>query len=100
MLQRHYSLDVSAQLLRKEAFIEGRWVSAASTFPVLDPATGEEIAKVSDCGTKEAQDAVNAAYKAFHPWKSHTAKVICVKCTTGIHSSNTLDQIHYRNVRS
>uniref|UniRef100_A0A8C2CYQ3 Succinate-semialdehyde dehydrogenase, mitochondrial n=1 Tax=Cyprinus carpio TaxID=7962 RepID=A0A8C2CYQ3_CYPCA len=74
MLQRPYSLDVSAQLLRKEAFIEGRWVSAASTFPVLDPATGEEIAKVSDCGTKEAQDAVNAAYKAFHPWKSHTAK--------------------------
>uniref|UniRef100_A0A8C1SRX2 Succinate-semialdehyde dehydrogenase, mitochondrial n=1 Tax=Cyprinus carpio TaxID=7962 RepID=A0A8C1SRX2_CYPCA len=73
-LQRPYSLDVSAQLLRKEAFIEGRWVSAASTFPVLDPATGEEIAKVSDCGTKEAQDAVNAAYKAFHPWKSHTAK--------------------------
>lgn len=75
MLQRHYSLDVSAQLLRTQAFIEGRWVSAASTFPVLDPATGEEIAKVSDCGTKEAQDAVNAAYKAFHLWKNHTAKV-------------------------
>uniref|UniRef100_A0A9J7X8D0 Succinate-semialdehyde dehydrogenase, mitochondrial n=2 Tax=Cyprinus carpio TaxID=7962 RepID=A0A9J7X8D0_CYPCA len=74
MLQRHYSLDVSAQLLRTQAFIEGRWVSAASTFPVLDPATGEEIAKVSDCGTKEAQDAVNAAYKAFHLWKNHTAK--------------------------
>uniref|UniRef100_A0A671SZE1 Succinate-semialdehyde dehydrogenase, mitochondrial n=1 Tax=Sinocyclocheilus anshuiensis TaxID=1608454 RepID=A0A671SZE1_9TELE len=74
MLQRPYSLDVSAQLLRTEAFIEGRWVSATSTFPVLDPATGEEIAKVSDCGTKEAQDAVNAAYKAFHLWKSQTAK--------------------------
>ncbi|ROJ29323.1 Succinate-semialdehyde dehydrogenase, mitochondrial [Anabarilius grahami] len=74
MLQRPYSLDVSAQLLRTEGFIDGRWVSAASTFPVLDPATGEEIAKVSDCGTKEAQDAVNAAYKAFHLWKSHTAK--------------------------
>ncbi|KAL1259785.1 hypothetical protein QQF64_010362 [Cirrhinus molitorella] len=74
MLQRPYSLDVSAQLLRTQAFIDGRWVSAASTFPVLDPATGEEIAKVSDCGTKEAQDAVNAAYKAFHLWKSHTGK--------------------------
>jgi len=80
MLQRPYSLDVSEQLLRTEGFIDGRWVSAASTFPVLDPATGEEIAKVSNCGTKEAQDAVNAAYKAFHLWKSHTAKVklICV----------------------
>uniref|UniRef100_A0A673I8Z9 Succinate-semialdehyde dehydrogenase, mitochondrial n=1 Tax=Sinocyclocheilus rhinocerous TaxID=307959 RepID=A0A673I8Z9_9TELE len=68
------TLDVSAQLLRTEAFIEGRWVSATSTFPVFDPATGEEIAKVSDCGTKEAQDAVNAAYKAFYLWKSQTAK--------------------------
>ncbi|XP_016364147.1 succinate-semialdehyde dehydrogenase, mitochondrial-like [Sinocyclocheilus rhinocerous] len=74
MLQRPCSLDVSAQLLRTRAFIDGRWVSAASTFPVLDPATGEEIAKVSDCGTMEAQDAVNAAYKAFHLWKNHTAK--------------------------
>uniref|UniRef100_A0A671SAA8 Succinate-semialdehyde dehydrogenase n=1 Tax=Sinocyclocheilus anshuiensis TaxID=1608454 RepID=A0A671SAA8_9TELE len=74
MLQRPYSLDVSAQLLRTQAFIDGRWVSAASTFPVLDPATGEEIAKVSDCGTMEAQDAVNAACKAFHLWKNHTAK--------------------------
>ncbi len=80
MLQRPYSLDVSAQLLRTQAFIEGRWVSAASTFPVFDPATGEEIAKVSDCGTKEAQDAVNAAYKAFHLWKNHTAKVRCGEC--------------------
>ncbi|XP_051576833.1 succinate-semialdehyde dehydrogenase, mitochondrial-like isoform X3 [Myxocyprinus asiaticus] len=74
MLQRRYSLDISPQLLRTEGFIDGRWVSAASTFPVFDPATGEEIAKVSDCSTKEAQDAVNAAYKAFHVWKSRTAK--------------------------
>lgn len=75
MLQRRYSLDISARLLRTEGFIDGRWVSAASTFPVLDPATGEEIAKVSDCGLREAQDAVSAAHKAFHLWKNHTAKV-------------------------
>nr|XP_055066749.1 succinate-semialdehyde dehydrogenase, mitochondrial isoform X2 [Misgurnus anguillicaudatus] len=74
MLHRRYSLDISARLLRTEGFIDGRWVSAASTFPVLDPATGKEIARVSDCGTKEAQNAVNAAYKAFHTWKDHTAK--------------------------
>ncbi|TRY86363.1 hypothetical protein DNTS_012141 [Danionella cerebrum] len=73
-LQRRYSLGVSAQLLRTEGFIDGRWVSAASTFPVLDPATGHEIAKVSDCGIKEAQEAVNAAYCAFQQWKNHTAK--------------------------
>ncbi|XP_051999539.1 succinate-semialdehyde dehydrogenase, mitochondrial [Xyrauchen texanus] len=74
MLQRRYSLDISPQLLRTEGFIDGRWVSAASTFSVFDPATGEEITKVSDCSSKEAQDAVNAAYKAFHVWKSRTAK--------------------------
>ncbi|XP_065154560.1 succinate-semialdehyde dehydrogenase, mitochondrial isoform X2 [Paramisgurnus dabryanus] len=74
MLHRRYSLDISARLLRTEGFIDGRWVSAASTFPVLDPATGEEIVRVSDCGTKEAQNAVSAAYKAFHTWKDHTAK--------------------------
>ncbi|XP_029307267.1 LOW QUALITY PROTEIN: succinate-semialdehyde dehydrogenase, mitochondrial [Cottoperca gobio] len=73
-MQRHYSLDVSAPLLRTQGYIDGRWVSAASVFPVLDPATGEEIARVSDCGPAEAKQAVDAAYKAFHSWKQYSAK--------------------------
>ncbi|KAF3838985.1 hypothetical protein F7725_017702 [Dissostichus mawsoni] len=43
-------------------------------FPVLDPATGEEIARVSDCGPAEAKLAVDAAYRAFHSWKLRSAK--------------------------
>ncbi|KAM4601072.1 succinate-semialdehyde dehydrogenase, mitochondrial [Polymixia lowei] len=74
VMQRKYSLDISAQLLRTQGYVDGRWVSAASTFPVLDPATGEEITKVADCGPAEAKQAVDAAYKAFYSWKQHTAK--------------------------
>uniref|UniRef100_UPI0037E70895 succinate-semialdehyde dehydrogenase, mitochondrial isoform X3 n=1 Tax=Semicossyphus pulcher TaxID=241346 RepID=UPI0037E70895 len=73
-MHRHYSLDVSAPLLRTESYIDGRWIPAASVFPVLDPATGKEIARVSDCGPAEAKQAVDAAYKAFHSWKQYTAK--------------------------
>uniref|UniRef100_A0A8P4FXJ1 Succinate-semialdehyde dehydrogenase, mitochondrial n=1 Tax=Dicentrarchus labrax TaxID=13489 RepID=A0A8P4FXJ1_DICLA len=73
-MHRHYSLDVSAPLLRTQGYVDGRWVSAASVFPVLDPATGKEIARVSDCGPAEAKQAVDAAYKAFHSWKQCTAK--------------------------
>lgn len=77
MLSRDYSLSISADLLRTRAFIDGRWVSAASSFPVLDPATGKEIASVSDCGPREAEAAVRAAYAAFQEWKRRSAKVIC-----------------------
>ncbi|KAK0141465.1 Succinate-semialdehyde dehydrogenase, mitochondrial [Merluccius polli] len=73
-MQRQYSLDISAQLLRSQGYVDGRWVSAASTFPVLDPATGDRIALVADCGPAEAKRAVDAAYRAFYTWKQRTAK--------------------------
>ncbi|XP_027868209.1 succinate-semialdehyde dehydrogenase, mitochondrial [Xiphophorus couchianus] len=73
-LGRHYSLDVPAALLRTQGYLGGRWVSAASVFPVLDPATGQELTQVSDCGPAEAKQAVEAAYEAFQSWKRTTAK--------------------------
>ncbi|KAM7421643.1 hypothetical protein PAMA_015681 [Pampus argenteus] len=73
-MQSHYSLDVSAPLLRTQGYVDGRWVSAASVFPVVDPATGQEIARVSDCGPTEAKQAVDAAHKAFQSWKRYSAK--------------------------
>lgn len=40
------------------AWVGGQWVNGrGGTFPVMDPATGDEIAKVSDCTV----DDVNAA---------------------------------------
>ncbi|KAM9782954.1 LOW QUALITY PROTEIN: succinate-semialdehyde dehydrogenase, mitochondrial [Neosynchiropus ocellatus] len=71
---RSYSLGVSPPLLRTQGYWDGRWVSAASVFPVLDPATGQELARVSDCGPVEAKQAVDAAYRAFQSWKQTTAK--------------------------
>lgn len=73
--QRLYSLNAAAPLLRTRAYVDGQWVSAADAFPVLDPATGRELARVSDCGPEEAKRAVHAAYTAFHAWKRVTAKV-------------------------
>lgn len=73
-IRRGYSLSVSQNLLRTQAYIGGRWVSAPASFPVLDPATGKELAKVADCGTHEAKEAVNAAYTAFQSWKQSLAK--------------------------
>ncbi|XP_047214952.1 succinate-semialdehyde dehydrogenase, mitochondrial isoform X1 [Girardinichthys multiradiatus] len=73
-MRRHYSLDVPAALLRTQGYLGGRWVSAASEFPVLDPATGQELTQVSDCGPAEAKQAVDAAYEAFQSWKQTTAK--------------------------
>ena len=49
------------------------------TFPVYNPATGEEIGRVSDMGREEAEEAVTRAYEAFQVWKNVTCKV-CNLC--------------------
>jgi succinate-semialdehyde dehydrogenase / glutarate-semialdehyde dehydrogenase len=54
----------------RQAFVAGEWRSTARTFPVRNPATGETLAQVSDCGTDEAQRALEAAVEAFPAWKA------------------------------
>jgi succinate-semialdehyde dehydrogenase/glutarate-semialdehyde dehydrogenase len=63
-------------LLRQEAFIDGRWVAAQSgaRFPVHDPATGEELAQVANCGAVEAGQAIAAAQQALPAWRARPAK--------------------------
>ncbi|BBB30027.1 NAD-dependent succinate-semialdehyde dehydrogenase [Neptunomonas japonica] len=65
-----------ASLLKTQAFIDGEWQSALSgqTMPVLDPATGQQIAEVPDMRVQETQQAIAAAEKAFPLWKAKTAK--------------------------
>jgi len=62
-------------LLRHEAFIHGEWVAADSgkTFAVTNPANGDELARVSDCGPDETQRAIAAAEAAFPEWRAKTA---------------------------
>lgn len=63
-------------LVKSHAFINGGWVSAgsAATFPVVDKATGDTIARVPDMGADDARAAVAAADAAFHPWSKMLAK--------------------------
>jgi succinate-semialdehyde dehydrogenase/glutarate-semialdehyde dehydrogenase len=63
-------------LLRDLAYVDGAWVGAddGSTFKVEDPATGEQIAAVPRMGTSETRRAIEAADRAFAPWRDMTAK--------------------------
>mmetsp|Transcript_4424 Transcript_4424/g.6632 ORF Transcript_4424/g.6632 Transcript_4424/m.6632 type:complete len:511 (-) Transcript_4424:67-1599(-) len=61
-------------LFKTQAYIDGKWVDGASTFPVHNPATGEEIARVPDLGEEETNLAIDAAHKAFQSWGKTTGK--------------------------
>ncbi len=56
-------------------YIDGQWIDAQNKkeFEVLNPATGEVIARVPDGGKTEATMAVDAAFKAFNSWSKQTA---------------------------
>lgn len=66
----------SSYPVRQKAFIHGQWVSSKSgkTFPVLNPSTGKTVAEVPDCGTDDAEKAIQSAHDAFQTWGSTTAK--------------------------
>ncbi len=63
-------------LLVTDAYIAGEWVSADSgtTLNVTNPARGDIIAKVADCGVAETTRAIDAAYSAQKPWAARTGK--------------------------
>src|SRR5579859_818801 len=60
-------------LLREQCYIDGTWVGQPE-FPVNNPATGVEIAKVAQLGAADATRAVEAAARAFPAWAKLTAK--------------------------
>lgn len=57
----------AALSLRHQAFIEGKFVDAASgeTFDCINPATGEVLANVAACDEEDVNRAVSAARRAF-----------------------------------
>lgn len=57
------------------AYIGGRWCDASDgrTFDVTNPATGEIIATVADCGADETRTAIAAADAAQKAWAGWTA---------------------------
>ncbi|MBL7793279.1 MAG: NAD-dependent succinate-semialdehyde dehydrogenase [Saprospiraceae bacterium] len=62
-------------LLRKEAFIDGKWVGAAdgAIFSVNNPANGELLAEVPDMDAADTRMAITAAHRAFPAWRAATA---------------------------
>ncbi|MFV0263451.1 MAG: NAD-dependent succinate-semialdehyde dehydrogenase [Kluyvera sp.] len=54
--------------------VNGEWRHLDTTFDVLNPATGEVVAKVAKAGQKETEQAIAAAAKAFPQWRAKTAK--------------------------
>jgi succinate-semialdehyde dehydrogenase/glutarate-semialdehyde dehydrogenase len=63
-------------LFRQQAFVGGQWVDAAGgeVKQVVNPANGQLIGTVPNCGAKEARAAIEAADKALPDWRSRTAK--------------------------
>ncbi|MBN3820874.1 aldehyde dehydrogenase family protein, partial [Paraburkholderia sp. Se-20369] len=66
------------EFLRTGHFIGGEWHeshgASDATYPVLNPATGETIAKVAKGGADDTQRAIDAAAHAFPAWRALTAK--------------------------
>ncbi|XP_038652879.1 LOW QUALITY PROTEIN: succinate-semialdehyde dehydrogenase, mitochondrial [Scyliorhinus canicula] len=73
---RLYSNRAESGLLRSQAYIGGRWLDAdgADSFPVTDPASGQQLMEVADCGPREAREAVTAAHSSLASWKAATSK--------------------------
>ena len=64
-------------LVLRAAVIGGVWKTRAAdgrAFAVTNPATGEVIATLPDCGAVEAREATEAAVRAFPEWRARTAK--------------------------
>ena len=61
-------------LFKTGYFAGGKWLKAKETFDVLDPATGDVVAKVAKAGKAETEAAVKAASDAFPEWRKTTAK--------------------------
>lgn len=54
--------------------VNGEWHQLDTTFDVLNPATGEIVAKVAKAGKLETEQAIAAATRAFPLWRAKTAK--------------------------
>jgi succinate-semialdehyde dehydrogenase/glutarate-semialdehyde dehydrogenase len=61
---------------REAAYVNGAWISADSgkTLNVTDPATGETLGTVPNCGKAETARAIAAAEAALPAWRAKTAK--------------------------
>ena len=67
------------ELLRQAAYIDGKWVQGKSVIAVHNPATGALLGTVPALGAAETTAAVEAAHRAFGPWRALPASARAVK---------------------
>jgi len=53
------------KLFRTQSYIDGEWTGNGRTFPIVNPATGAQLAAVPDLGAAEARRAIEAAERAW-----------------------------------
>ena len=63
-------------LFRQHCYVNGEWVAAddGDAAPVSNPANGEVIGQVPNCGAAETRRALEAAQAALPGWRALTAK--------------------------
>ncbi|MCI1677979.1 MAG: NAD-dependent succinate-semialdehyde dehydrogenase [Ewingella americana] len=64
----------SHKLFKTGFYVGGKWQEAKETFDVLNPATGEVVAKVAKAGKAETNAAIKAASDALPAWRKKTGK--------------------------
>jgi succinate-semialdehyde dehydrogenase/glutarate-semialdehyde dehydrogenase len=57
----------------QDRYLTDDWHDAAKTYRIVNPANGQEVAEVADCGAAEAEQAAEVAAHAFESWKKTTA---------------------------
>ncbi|MFF7986409.1 NAD-dependent succinate-semialdehyde dehydrogenase [Streptomyces sp. NPDC007901] len=61
-------------LLKSAAYVDGTWLTSPDTFAVLDPATGEVLARVPLLDRARCAAAIDAAHRALPAWRALAAK--------------------------
>ena len=56
-----------------ERYYTNGWHDASRSYELRNPATGEVIARVANCGVTEAKQAVDVATEVFNSWKQRSA---------------------------
>lgn len=67
--------ELWSRFMREANFIDGAWIAAdgGATFSVTNPASGEQIGTVPNCGGDETRRAVEAANRAFQGYSKTTS---------------------------
>lgn len=67
-------MDSSNALWQTGWYCNGQWQNTQDSYEVLNPASGEVLARVARCGGAETEQAIAAAAAAFEDWRHTTPK--------------------------